>query len=91
MNKFAIMADASCDLGEKYQKEYMAAPDKKHYTTFLGEFILAALAQKSMVTNRIFTSGSKLAGYSVDYRKRGFRGMKDFKRLAKQAEEKKGE
>ncbi len=22
MNKFAIMADASCDLGEKYQKEY---------------------------------------------------------------------
>jgi hypothetical protein len=76
---------------EKYQKEYMDAPDKKHYTTFLGEFILAALAQKSMVTNRIFRSGSKLAGYSVDYGKRGFRGMKDFKRLAKQAEEKKGE
>ena len=72
---------------EKYQKEYMDAPEGKHYTTFLGEFILAALAQKSMVTNRIYKSGSKLAGYSVDYDDRkGFRGMKDFKRLAKQAQ-----
>ena len=72
---------------EKYQKEYMDAPEGKHYTTFLGEFILAALAQKSMVTNRIYKSGSKLAGYSVDYDDRkGFRGMEDFKRLAKQAQ-----
>ena len=76
---------------EKYQEEYKNAPEGKHYTTFLGEFIMAALAQKSMVTNRIYKSGSKLAGYSVDYDKKGFRGIKDFKRLAKQAAERKAE
>ena len=72
---------------EKYQQEYMDAPEGKHYTTFLGEFILAALNQKSMVTNRIYKSGSRLAGYSVDYDEKGFKGMKDFHRLEKQAEE----
>ena len=72
---------------EKYQQEYMDAPEGMHYKTFLGEFILAALNQKSMVTNRIYKSGSRLAGYSVDYDKKGFKGMKDFHRLEKQAEE----
>ena len=72
---------------EKYQPEYMNAPEGKHYTTFLGEFILAALSQKSMVTNRIYKSGSRLAGYSVDYNGKGHQGMKDFHRLEKQEEE----
>ena len=71
---------------EQYQEEYMNAPEGEHYKTYLGRFIMAALAQKSMVTNRIFASGSRLAGYSVDYDKKGFRGIKDFKRLAKDAE-----
>lgn len=65
----------------KYQEEYRSA-DKEHKDeTFIGRFILAALAQKSMVTNKIFTSGSKLAGYSIDYKTKGFKGMKDYKHL----------
>ena len=31
--------------------------------------------------NRIYSSGSKLAGVSVDYRKKGFRGIKAFRKL----------
>ena len=66
---------------EKYQNEYISAdPDDKD-STFIGKFILAALSQKSMVTNRIYRSGSKLAGYSVDYKEKGFKGMKDFWKL----------
>ncbi len=49
--------------------------------TYLGKFILAAMAQKSMVTNKIFTSGSLLAGYSIDFSERGFAGIKDYKML----------
>ena len=66
---------------ERYQGEYLSSGNDEKDGTFLGEFIIAALAQKSMVTNRIFTSGNKLAGYSVDYEKKGFRGNRDFKRL----------
>lgn len=66
-----------------YTEEYRAAdPDDKD-DTFLGQFILAALAQKSMVTNKIHQSGNKLAGYSVDYQKKGFRGIRDFQKLLK--------
>ena len=51
-----------------------------------GRFTIAALAQKSMVTNRIFTSGNRLAGVSVDFNKKGFRGIRDFRKLAKEYE-----
>ena len=68
---------------EKYQKEYMEAGKDERDNSFLGRFIIAALKQKSMVTNRIYTSGSKLAGYSVDYDKKGFKGIKDYKKLVK--------
>ena len=34
-----------------------------------------------MVTNRIWKSGNLLAGYSVDYRQEGFRGLRDFQKL----------
>ncbi len=71
----------------KYQDEYIQAEEKNE--TFLGKFLLAALAQKSMVTNRIFRSGNLLAGFSVDYDKKGFMGIKDFKLLIEMA--KKGE
>ena len=65
-----------------YAEEYKNAEDKDD--TFLGRFILAALSQKSMVTNKIFTSGNGLAGYSIDYNKKGFGGIKDYMKLVKQ-------
>ncbi|MBQ3418113.1 MAG: hypothetical protein IJH32_09830 [Ruminococcus sp.] len=71
---------------ERYQEEYLQAGKDQKDDTFLGKFILAALSQKSMVTNRIFKSGNKLAGYSIDYEKKGFRGNKDFKGLVKKKE-----
>ena len=71
---------------EKYQTEYMDAQKEDRDQTFLGRFILAALAQKSMVTNRIFNSGNKLAGLSVDFSDKGFKGIKDFKELVEWAE-----
>ena len=49
-----------------YQDEYKNAPKERKDSTFLGRFILAALAQKSMVTGHIFRSGSLLAGYPID-------------------------
>ena len=66
---------------KRYQQEYIDAALDEKDDTFLGRFFIAALAQKSMVTNRIFLSGSKLAGYSVDYQKKGFRGIRDFRKL----------
>ena len=63
----------------RYASEYMHAEDKDD--TFLGKFILAALSQKSMVTNKIFSSGNSLAGFSIDYQKKGFGGIKDYMKL----------
>ena len=71
---------------ERYQDEYTGADKDQKNAAFLGKFILAALSQKSMVTNRIFKSGNKLAGYSVDYEKKGFHGNRDFKGLVDQKE-----
>ena len=65
-----------------YTGEYKDAEDKDD--TFLGRFILAALSQKSMVTNKIYTSGNGLAGYSIDYNKKGFGGIKDYMMLVKE-------
>lgn len=72
---------------EKYQEEYMSAAEDCKDSTFLGKYILAALAQKSMVTNRIFVSGSMLAGVSVDFNANGFRGIRDFRKLIKEQEQ----
>ena len=60
----------------------MEADKDRKDETFLGRYILAALAQKSMVTNRVYESGNRLAGFSVDYEKSGFRGNRDYYRLA---------
>ena len=38
-----------------------------------------------MVTNKIFRSGNLLAGWSVDFREKGFRGIKDFRKLIEEA------
>ena len=65
----------------KYQNEYTDADEESKDDTFLGRFIIAALAQKSMVTNRIFTSGNPIAGASVDFETSGFSGISDFRKL----------
>ncbi len=71
----------------KYQDEYrMASKDEKD-VTFLGRFFLSAMAQKSMVTGKIFQSGNMLAGYSVDMDRKGLHGIRDYWKLV---ESKKG-
>lgn len=67
----------------KYQRQYLDAKSDEKDETFLGAFFLAAMAQKSMVTHRIFESGNILAGFSVDYARNGFKGIKDFESLLK--------
>lgn len=70
---------------DKYSEEYINSDESNKNNTFIGKFVIAALAQKSMVTNKIFKSGNKLAGYSVDYIERGFKGIRDYIRLVEQA------
>ena len=72
---------------DKYKQEYMEAGNDMKDETFLGRFILAALDQKSMVTNKIYKSGNMLAGYSVDFSEKGFKGIKAYRSLV---EHKKG-
>ena len=90
-------ADAEADwkqLGEKvsgrripaydaeiWQREYLAAGEAEKENTFLGRFILAALAQKSMVTQKIYESGNLLAGISINYHEKGFGGIRDYAQL----------
>ena len=70
---------------ESLENEYLSAAPEEKDGTLLGAFFLAALAQKSMVTNKIFRSGNLLAGWSVDFREKGFRGIKDFRKLVEKA------
>lgn len=79
--KFIPEFDVAC-----YQQEYQQADKRKQDDTFLGQFILAAMSHKSMVTNKIFVSKNLLAGFSVDYEKMGFRGIRDFAKLVESAE-----
>ena len=37
-----------------------------------------------MVTNKIFSSGNDLAGFSIDFRKKGFGGIKDYMKLVRE-------
>ena len=68
-----------------YVDEYMNADPSVLDETFLGKFILASMSHKSMITNKIFTSGNILAGFSIDYNKQGFRGIKAYKKLVEQS------
>ncbi len=68
----------------KYLKEYNMATPNEIDDTFIGRFIIAALGQKSMVTNAIYKSGNRLAGFSVDYAQKGFRGIADYRKLLDQ-------
>ncbi len=58
--------------------EYQNASSEDKDKTFLGRFILAALAQKGMVTNRIYASGNPIAGKSIEYDGSGRAGIRDF-------------
>ena len=51
---------------ELHDREYMDAEEGEKGHTVMGRFIEAALAQKSMVTHRIYSSGNLLAGITVD-------------------------
>ena len=44
----------------------------------MGKFILAALAQKGMFVNRVWSSGNPIAGKSIDYDEKGFAGIRDY-------------
>ena len=70
----------------KYKDEYMNADKSGKNNTVLGRFILAAMSQKSMVTNRIYKSGNRAAGYSIDIDKNKFKGIKDYARLLQEKE-----
>lgn len=63
---------------ETYQAEYLTAPAAQKDETLLGRFILAAIAQKSMVTGKIWESGNKLAGKSIRLKIRGSERVEDF-------------
>ncbi len=67
----------------EYEQEYLSAQGDGKDDTVLGRFFMAALRQKSMVTNKIFISGNPLAGISVDYALGGFKGVGDYRRLLK--------
>lgn len=59
-----------------YVDEYVMSKNKNK--TPFASFIHHALKQKSMVTNRIYRSKNKLAGYSVKYNGKGIGGLKDY-------------
>lgn len=63
---------------DAHVQAYIDAPADAKDETYLGKFILAALAQKGMVVNRIWSSGNPLAGRSIEYNENGFAGIKDF-------------
>ena len=65
----------------RYAEEYKAADKTSADNTFLGRFIIAAMAQKSMVTHEIYKSGNMLAGFSIDYNQKGFGGIRDYLKL----------
>lgn len=65
----------------KYEEEYINSGRSDEST--LGVFFIAAMAQKSMVSGKIFSSGNLLAGFAVDYNKKGFKGIRDFQKLIK--------
>ncbi len=64
---------------------YKNALPEDRDTSFLGKFIIASLSQKSMITNKIYRSGNILAGFSVEYDKKGFGGIKDYLKLVKES------
>ena len=67
---------------KKYQQEYLEASKETKKDTFLGRFFGAAIAQKSMVTNKIFETGNLIAGYSINA-SHGMDKVRDVNKLVK--------
>ena len=65
----------------KYVGEYLDTVKEFKDDTFLGRFFIAAMSQKSMVTNKIFKSGNLTAGFSVDFNGGVFKGLADYGKL----------
>ncbi|MBR3224141.1 MAG: hypothetical protein IKF78_02320 [Atopobiaceae bacterium] len=63
---------------DAHVQEYLDADEDCKEDTYLGKFILAALAQKGMVVNRVWSSGNPLAGRSIEYNGKFFEGIEDF-------------
>ena len=61
--------------------EYSFSPE---FCTSTSAWVPAEIRQALLP--RIFRSGSRLAGDSVDYREKGFRGIKDFRMLTEDFE-----
>ena len=68
---------------DRHRDEFLRATPDSRDNTFLGRFVLAALAQKSMVTNRIYASGSMLAGRSIEYGEGAIGGIRDYLALVR--------
>ena len=66
----------------RHQDEYIEANKARKGNTFLGQFIQAAIDQKSMVTREIFKSGNLIAGFSAQNRIKNI--VDYFKRISKQ-------
>ncbi len=66
---------------ERYKNEILGVAKEERDNTFAGQFVLAALEQKSMVTHFVYESGNYMTGFSVDYKEKGFKGIKDFMKL----------
>ena len=73
---------------DRYLEEYKDAPEQDKPGTFLGRFIDAALAQKNMVTQAVYSSGSLMAGNPEEGKKRPFQWFFDLVKISK--EQKKG-
>ena len=48
----------------RYQEQYLQTPKGKKREAYLGKFIKGAIAQKWLISNEIYNSGSKMAGFS---------------------------
>lgn len=70
----------------KYEKEYKKAKKADKNNTYLGKFILAAIAQKSMVTKRIYESKNPLAGVSIEQSKIEIKDIKTYINLLKETQ-----
>jgi hypothetical protein len=65
--------------------QYKNALTEDRDGTFLGKYIIASLSQKSMITNKIFRSGNLLAGFSIEYSKKGFAGIRDYFKIVRES------
>ena len=91
---WSILVPTPCEISpptpfarETHQASYRNAAQTEKDETVLGRFLLAALRQKSMVTNKVFSSGNLLMGISVDYMKEGLRGIRAYHKLIRIGEE----